>query len=132
MEEFRKNKPSLGPALTTANITGIDQNRKQKQALAIAAMRNSKNVGTPGLLDRIGLGASSSSEKRNNVPKPNEVPTVKGGSSVSVTNNPIFNFNGPITAETKQEFIKLSNDSNYDLLRMLQDAEKNKKRIALE
>lgn len=63
--------------------------------------------------------------------RPVPVPNYNGGSTISLTNNPIFNIqNGQLTPESKKEFTMMLDENRYQILQMLEDAKRPKQRTS--
>lgn len=57
---------------------------------------------------------------------------VNTGSSISISNNPIFNVSGPVSADQKKELLNLAAEANHDLAKKIEAVQRNNKRIKFD
>lgn len=60
------------------------------------------------------------------------IPRYEGGTSISLTNNPVIQIQGNVTPENKKEIIGILDQNRYDLMQMIKDAQRPMQRTKLE
>lgn len=134
MAEWRANKRPAGPTLTQARLSEIEQSRRNRELKALATAGDKRNVPGYNILDRLGLGAPGKEPDwiPKPIPVPQNLPGVSTGTTISFSNNPIFNLSGSVSEDQKKDLLTLSDQMAQKFRRQLEDAQRNKNRTALE